>query len=121
MSRSSRVYLDDILQAIKDIRQFTSGMTSEQFIRDRRTQHACIRDLEIIGEAVKHLPADLRNRAPEIEWPKIAGLRDVLSHEYFGVDEVILWDVIANKLSDLSDACERLAAHIDAGNVGPAS
>jgi uncharacterized protein with HEPN domain len=53
---------------------------------DLKTQHACIRDLEVNGEATKHLPPDLRGRAPEIEWQKIAGLRDVLIHEYFGVD-----------------------------------
>ena len=75
MSRSSRVYLDDILEAIKNIGQFTSGMAIGQFMSDLKTQHACIRDLEVIGEAVKHLPADLLDRAPEIEWQKIAGLR----------------------------------------------
>jgi uncharacterized protein with HEPN domain len=84
MSRSSRVFLDDILQAIKDIREFTSGMTPGQFMNDRKTQHACTRDLEVIGEAVKHLPVHLRDRTPDIEWQKIAGLRDVLTHEYFG-------------------------------------
>ena len=88
MSRSSRVYLDDILEAIKNIGQFTSGMTTGQFMSDLKTQHACIRDLEIIGEAVKHLPADLRDRAPEIEWQKIAGL-------------------------GLRSACERLSAYVD--------
>jgi uncharacterized protein with HEPN domain len=61
-------------------------MTREQFMSDRKTQHACIRDLEVIREAVKHLPPDLRDRALEIEWQKIAGLRDILTHEYFGVD-----------------------------------
>jgi uncharacterized protein with HEPN domain len=113
MSRSSRVYLDDILQAIRDIREFTSEMTREQFMSDRKTQHACIRNLEVIGEAVKHLPPDLRDRAPEIEWQKIAGLRDILTHEYFGVDRAILWDIITNKLSDLRSASERLLAYVD--------
>ena len=121
MSRSARVYPDDIVQAIKDIKEFTFGMARDEFLKDRKTQHACIRNLEVIGEAVKHLPPHLRDRAPEVEWQKIAGLRDVMAHEYFGVDQVILWDVITNKLSDLHDACGRLIAYVDAENTGPAS
>jgi uncharacterized protein with HEPN domain len=113
MSRSSRVYLDDILEAIRNIRQFVAGMTTDQFANDLKTQHACIRDLEVIGEAVKHLPADLRGRAPEIEWQKIAGLRDILTHEYFGIDLAILWDVIVNKLPGLDSACRRIYDSVD--------
>jgi len=119
MSRSSRVYLDDILEAIRAIREFTSGMTREQFMTDRKTQHACIRDLEVIGEAVKHLRPSLRDHAPEIEWQKIAGLRDVLTHEYFGVDQAILWDVITNRLTGLGSAAQQLLAFADAEDRRP--
>jgi uncharacterized protein with HEPN domain len=106
MSRSPRVYLDDIVQAIADIADFTRGLTREQFLADLKTQHACIRDLEVIGEAAKHLPPDLRSRAPHVEWQKIAGLRDVLVHEYFGIDASIVWDIIATKLPELREAAE---------------
>ena len=117
MSRSSRVYLDDILQAISDIESFTKGMDRLQFMGDVKTQHACIRDLEVIGEAAKHLPPDLRGLASEIEWQKIAGLRDILAHEYFGVDTAIVWDVIVSKLPELRIAAERIRNHLDSGST----
>ena len=119
MPRGPRVYLEDILQAITDIGAFTRGLTREQFLSDLKTQHACIRDLEVIGEAAKHLPPDLRSRAPSIEWQKIAGLRDVLIHEYFGVDAFIVWDIIAAKLPGLRDAAERLRRFVDSAERPP--
>jgi uncharacterized protein with HEPN domain len=94
MSRDLNLYFDDILKAIDYIRDFTSGMSYSAFVRDTRTQHACIRNLEVIGEAVKKIPEATRITHPEIPWKRIAGLRDILSHEYFGVDTQIIWDVI---------------------------
>ena len=101
MPRDSRVYLEDILDAIGAIRDYASGMTREQFGRDRKTVDAVLRNLEVIGEAVKHVPADIRSQGPEIEWQKIAGLRDVLIHGYFGVDLDIVWDIVVHKLPAL--------------------
>lgn len=78
------------------------GYTRKTFGDDEKTIDAVVRNLEIIGEAVKQLPASVREQAPEVAWAKIAGLRDVLIHAYFGVDLDIVWDVATNKLPDLA-------------------
>ena len=78
MPRDFRVYLEDILGAISKIRRYTDGLSKQGFAADEKTLDAVIRNLEVIGEAVKQLPADLRARQPGLDWQKIAGLRDIL-------------------------------------------
>ena len=82
MPRDSSVYLEDILEAIARIRRYTRGLSREAFADDERTLDAVVRNLEVIGEAVKQLPADVRSREPAVAWQKIAGLRDILIHQY---------------------------------------
>ena len=98
MPRDFKVYLEDILEAIAKIHQFTAGFSFDVFCKDAKTFDAVIRNLEIVGEAIKKLPGELREQHPQIEWKKIAGLRDILIHEYFGIDAKIVWDLIQNKL-----------------------
>jgi uncharacterized protein with HEPN domain len=102
MPRDSSVYLEDILTAAERIASYVEGYTRERFGDDPKTVDAVVRNLEIIGEAVKQVPAAIRERAPDIEWTKIAGLRDVLIHAYFGVDLDIVWDVVTNKVPGLA-------------------
>ena len=98
MPRDFRVYLEDILGAISKIQRYTNGLSKQAFAADEKTLDAVVRNLEVIGEAVKQLPPELRVLEPSVEWQKIAGLRDILIHQYFGIDVDILWDVIRNKL-----------------------
>jgi uncharacterized protein with HEPN domain len=85
MSRDYKVYLEDILEAAARINNYTSGLSKDQFKADDKTLDAVIRNLEVIGEAAKKVPKGVRKKAPEVDWKRIAGLRDILIHEYFGV------------------------------------
>ncbi|MCE5252541.1 DUF86 domain-containing protein [bacterium] len=104
MPRDYKVFLEDIIKASQNILDDTEGMTYAGFFSDRKTCDAVVRNLEIIGEAVKNIPESVRIEYPEIPWKRIAGLRDILIHEYFGVDKEIIWDVIQNKVPILEKA-----------------
>lgn len=81
--------------------RYTQGMTFEDFLTDERTFDAVMRNLQIIGEAAKNVPPEVRSRYPEIEWRKISGLRDVLAHAYFSLENETLWDIVQNKVPPL--------------------
>jgi uncharacterized protein with HEPN domain len=108
MPRDHRLYLDDILEAIGNIREYVKGMDYDAFARDKKTQDAVARSLEIIGEAAGRLPEPVRSAAPEIEWRKIMSLRNILAHAYFGVSLPVVWDVVQNKLQALEMSCREL-------------
>ena len=108
MPRDHRLYLDDILEAIGNVREYTAGLDYGAFARDKKTRDAVVRNLEVIGEAAGHLPEKIRAAAPEIEWRKIVGIRNILIHEYFGVSLPVIWDVVQNKLEPLEKACRKL-------------
>lgn len=106
--RDYKLYLDDIIEAAKRIEKYTKGLTLEKFKKDNLVLDGVVRNLEIIGEAVKNIPTNVKDKHPDIEWKKIAGLRDILAHEYFGIDIEILWDIVENKLPDLKKELSRL-------------
>ena len=112
MSREYFFYLEDINKSCKKILRYTHGLSVEQFKDDDKTYDAVIRNLEIIGESAKQIPSEICAIMPNIEWRKAAGLRDMLVHAYFGIDNVILWDVITNKIPDLLQASQVILLHI---------
>ena len=111
MLRDFKVLLDDILEASQRIRSYTAGLSLSELRADQKTIDAVVRNLEVMGEAIKKLPAEVRDRHPDVPWKKIAGLRDILIHEYFGVDLDIIWDVVQTKLPALT---EQVAAILSA-------
>jgi len=108
MPRDYRIYLEDILEATRKVRAYTNNLSKAAFLEDDKTFDAVVRNLEIIGEAAKSIPENVRAGAPGIEWKKIAGLRDILIHEYFGIDGEIVWDIAQHKLPDLETAVKQL-------------
>lgn len=98
MPRDFRAYLEDVLDAAAKIHDYTSGLTLETFRKDPRTVDAVVRNLEIIGEAIKNVPEALRSQHPEVTWRRIAGLRDLPIHQYFGIDYEIIWDLVRHHL-----------------------
>jgi len=114
MSRDYRLFLDDIQESCAKILRYTQGLTFEQFVRDDKTFDAVVRNLTTVGEAVKHVPDEVRLCYPQVDWRKIGGLRDILVHEYFGIDEDILWDIVQHQIPVLFEQVERILV----GNIG---
>jgi uncharacterized protein with HEPN domain len=100
--RNILLLLDDILKSIQKIQKYINGKTYNDFIADDLLIDAVIRNLEVIGEATKSIPISFRKKYPAVEWKKIAGLRDILIHEYFGIDYELLWDIVKNKIPELN-------------------
>jgi len=110
VSRDWQLYVDDMRQACRKVLRYTKGLDLERLRRDEKAYDAVVRNLEVVGEAAKHIPETVRARMPGIEWRKIAGLRDILAHAYFGIDDTVLWDLIQEKVPPLLDALEQIPA-----------
>lgn len=101
MKRNIKLYLQDIFESILAIEEYTGSLTEDEFYKNRQVQDAVLRRLEIIGEAVKNIDKHFRDRYPNIAWTKIAGLRDVLIHAYFGVNMKRVWSVVEKDIPEL--------------------
>ncbi|MBI5700234.1 DUF86 domain-containing protein [Candidatus Saganbacteria bacterium] len=110
MSRKYNTYLNDMLSSIKKIDGYIRGLSLKDFKANEMVVDAVIRNLEILGEASKNIPNDIKKKHKDVEWKKIAGLRDILIHAYFGIDFDILWDILQNKLPGLKQALKKIFA-----------
>ena len=100
-TKENITYLNHILDCITDIESFVAGYTKETFVTDKKTFNSCIRMFEVIGEATKRLSSEIKNKHAQVSWKEIAGLRDILIHDYEGVDILAVWNIIRNDIPPL--------------------
>jgi uncharacterized protein with HEPN domain len=102
------MYIDDILLAMSRIAEYIEGLTFTDFKKDYKTVDAVIRNFEVIGEAAKNIPIEIKDKYPDIPWNEMYLLRNKVTHEYFGVDYEIIWDIATNYLPDNKKQIERI-------------
>ena len=107
MKREINLFVEDILSSINAIEEFSKDMDKRDLLSSRLKQSAIIREIEIIGEAVKNIPEHIKNKYKEIEWRKIAGMRDVIIHSYFRVDLDAVWNAIKKDIPRLKKQIEK--------------
>jgi len=99
--KNVKIFLQDVLEASEKITNYTKEMSFEEFMRDEKTEDAVLRNLGVIGEAVKNIPEDFKKKHEEVNWRAIAGMRNKLIHEYFGVSPGIVWETVRNDIPAL--------------------
>lgn len=117
MSRDYKLFLQDILEAAQHVETFVKDMRFDDFVQDEKTSSAVIRKLEVIGEAVKNIPAGIRSAYPSIKWKDFAGMRDRLIHGYFGVDLNLVWNTATIIIPQLAVEISRII--LDLGSKQP--
>lgn len=106
--RDERAYLFDIIDSARMATDYVRGRTFEQFLEDTQLQDAVLRRLAIVGEAVRCIATETRDKLPELPWDDMGRMRNILIHVYFGVDLQIVWDTVTRDLAPLIEAVERL-------------
>lgn len=112
MRREPGVFIKHILECIELIEKYTQGKTKREFLKSTSLQDAVIRRIEIIGEAVKNIPDKTKKKYPNTPWKKIAGMRDILIHEYFGIDLDLTWEVVKRDIPELKEKMLKIREEI---------
>jgi len=111
--RDQKLFIDDILEAIYRIEEYTGNIDFEDFINDKKSIDAVIRNLEIVGEACKNISEDFKRLYPEVNWKNATKMRDKLIHSYFGVDLGIVWETIRIRIPELKIQIEKINKDLD--------
>lgn len=107
--RAATLYLQDILTSIKKIEEYSQDLSFKEFSKDEKTIDSVVRNLEIVGEAARNIPKEISQKNPDVPWEKMVSMRNKVLHEYFGVDEDILWKTITEDLPKLKKQLQSLA------------
>ena len=118
MKRNYKLFIKDIISAMKSIEKFVEGLSLDEVKEDDKTSSAVIRKFEIIGEATRHVPDNLKENYPDIPWKRMAGMRDRLIHAYFGVDYRLVWQAIKIDIPNLKPRLEEILAGLEKVDVG---
>lgn len=116
MKRNYILFLEDISQRIDKINSFIDGMDYDEFVKDDKTVSACIREIEVIGEATKQIPKEITQRFDNLPWSLMAKMRDKLIHWYFEIDEEIVWNVAKDKLPDIKIQIDSIIKDLKKGS-----
>lgn len=111
--RSPGLYLQDILASMDKIERYTEDLSFREFTESEMVVDAVIRNLEIIGEASTHIPADMRLQYSDIPWSRMVGLRNIAIHEYFGVDLEIIWVIVTENIPDTRPKIEAALEEVE--------
>ncbi len=117
MKREIGDYVQDIVEAMNNAINFVDDMTYDKFIEDTKTIYAVVRSIEIIGEAVKNIPEEVKKNYPEIPWKRMAGMRDKLIHEYFGAKSERVWETVKRDIPKLKPLFEKMLTEIEKEEV----
>lgn len=101
MKKDPEIFIQHILDCIELIEDYTRDVTREDFVKSSQLQDSVIRRIEVIGEAVKNIPQEIKNRYPDIPWKRVAGMRDILIHEYWGIDINLIWEVATKEVFEI--------------------